>query len=129
MRARPVNPVRPARPFSSLQLDELTEVEVQIPSAAEDEESPVDLSAIDDMIGFIRNAPPDMAEHHDRYLYDQPRVIFLDTGFLFALISTKDEHHERVLEVFRKLKTDVYSEKLARIYWAAPDDEREAGDS
>jgi predicted nucleic acid-binding protein len=87
-------------------------------------------------------------------------VIFLDTGFVFALISTKDEHHERVLEVFRKLKTNspanrllttnhvvaetitlvrrighaeairigdrLYSERLARIYWATPDDEREA---
>jgi predicted nucleic acid-binding protein len=27
-------------------------------------------------------------------------VIFLDTGFLFALVSAKDEHHERVNEVF-----------------------------
>jgi uncharacterized protein len=87
-------------------------------------------------------------------------VIFLDTGFIFALISTKDEHHERVLEVFRKLKTDspayrlvttnhvvaetitlvrkigheeatrigdrLYSETLARIHWAVPEEERAA---
>ena len=27
-------------------------------------------------------------------------MIFLDTSFLFALVSAKDEHHERVREVF-----------------------------
>jgi uncharacterized protein len=31
-------------------------------------------------------------------------VIFLDTGFIFALSSEKDEHHERALEVFRGFK-------------------------
>jgi len=25
-------------------------------------------------------------------------VIFLDAGFLFGLVSTKDEHHDRVVE-------------------------------
>jgi predicted nucleic acid-binding protein len=28
-------------------------------------------------------------------------VIFVDTSFLFALVSTRDEHHTRVLEVLR----------------------------
>jgi predicted nucleic acid-binding protein len=28
-------------------------------------------------------------------------VTFLDTGFLFALVSKKDAHHARVVEVFR----------------------------
>jgi hypothetical protein len=89
-------------------------------------------------------------------------VIFLDTGFLFALVSTKDEHHDRVLEVFNtfkgvrladeilttnhvvaetitltrrlghekavKLGERLYGEKLARIHWATPDEEREAFD-
>lgn len=31
-------------------------------------------------------------------------MTFIDTGFLFALISTRDEHHERVVEVFRTFK-------------------------
>jgi predicted nucleic acid-binding protein len=87
-------------------------------------------------------------------------VTFLDTGFLFALISKKDAHHARVVEVFRTFRdlrlTDrllttnhviaetitlarkighdeavrvgdqLYSEKLARIHWASPDDERAA---
>lgn len=26
-------------------------------------------------------------------------MIFVDTGFLFAMVSSKDEHHHRVLEV------------------------------
>ena len=30
-------------------------------------------------------------------------MIFLDTGFIFAISSQKDEHHERALEVFRTL--------------------------
>jgi len=63
------------KPLEPLQLDELTQVEVLIPWAtAADEEAPVASSAIDDLIGFIRDAPPDMAEHHDRYLYGQPTV-------------------------------------------------------
>lgn len=87
-------------------------------------------------------------------------MIFLDTGFLFGLVSTKDEHHERVLEVFStfkgarlpdqllttnhviaetitltrklghesaaKLGERLYAEKLARIHWATPDEERAA---
>lgn len=31
-------------------------------------------------------------------------MIFLDTGFLFALISKRDGHHARVVEVFRTFK-------------------------
>jgi predicted nucleic acid-binding protein len=30
-------------------------------------------------------------------------VIFLDTSFLFALVSSKDEHRQRVVEVFGSL--------------------------
>jgi len=29
-------------------------------------------------------------------------VTFLDTGFLFALVSKRDAHHKRVVEVFRE---------------------------
>lgn len=87
-------------------------------------------------------------------------MIFLDTGFLFALVSRRDAHHKRVVEVFRefqnvrlqdhllttnhviaeaitltlkighdkavKLGDQLYGEKLARIHWAAPDEERAA---
>lgn len=28
-------------------------------------------------------------------------MIFLDTGFIFALISKRDAHHQRVVDVFR----------------------------
>lgn len=89
-------------------------------------------------------------------------MTFVDTGFLFALISTRDEHHERVVEVFRTFKDrslaetllttnhvvaetitlarkighqeaatlgeSLYAEKLARIHWATPDEERAAFD-
>lgn len=87
-------------------------------------------------------------------------MTFLDTGFLFALVSKRDAHHERVVEVFRefqnrrlqdhllttnyviaetitltlkighdkavKLGDQLYGEKLARIHWATPDEERAA---
>ena len=89
-------------------------------------------------------------------------MIFLDTGFLFALVSKSDTHHARVVEVFRTFKNlrladhlmttnhvvaeaitltrkighekavrlgdQLYGEKLARIHWATPDEERAAFD-
>ncbi len=89
-------------------------------------------------------------------------MIFLDTGFLFALVSKRDVHHARVVEVFRAFKDlrlaehllttnhvvaeavtltrkighaeaarlgeQLYGEKLARIHWASPDEERLAFD-
>jgi hypothetical protein len=89
-------------------------------------------------------------------------VIVLDTGFLFALVSKRDAHHPRVVEVFRTFKDlrlvdhllttnhviaetitltrkigyddaarlgdQLYGEKLARIHWASPDEERAAFD-
>lgn len=56
------------KPLEPLQLDELTQVEVLIPCPpATDRGNPAGLSAFDDLIGFIRNAPPDMAELHDEY--------------------------------------------------------------
>jgi predicted nucleic acid-binding protein len=89
-------------------------------------------------------------------------VIFLDTGFLFALVSRRDAHHPRVVEVFRTFKDlrrvdhllttnhviaetitltrkighedaarlgdQLYGERLARIHWASPDEERAAFD-
>ncbi len=39
-------------------------------------------------------------------------MIFLDTGFLFALVSTKDEHHDRVVEIFRTFKEARLSDVL-----------------
>lgn len=87
-------------------------------------------------------------------------MTFLDTGFLFALISKRDTHHARVVDVFRTLKDlrladhllttnhviaetitltrkvghagaarlgdQLYGEKLARIHWTSPDEERAA---
>lgn len=39
-------------------------------------------------------------------------MIFLDTGFLFALVSTKDEHHDRVVDVFATFKGARLSEVI-----------------
>ena len=62
------------KPLEPLHLDELTQVEVLIPSpAAADVKNEVGVSGIDGLIGFIRNAPTDMAERHDQYLYGRPR--------------------------------------------------------
>jgi predicted nucleic acid-binding protein len=88
-------------------------------------------------------------------------VIFVDTGFFFALLSQADPDHGRALEVLeslapRRLPTlllttnhvvgetitlaryraghalaveageMLYSEKMARIHWASPEEEKEA---
>ena len=87
-------------------------------------------------------------------------MIFLDTSFVFALVSKRDAHHERVIQVFRTfgnrrlsdellttnhviaetitltrkighaeaatLGEQLFAEKLARIHWTTPDEERAA---
>jgi uncharacterized protein len=87
-------------------------------------------------------------------------VIFVDTSFLFALVSEKDAHHQRVLAVAKdllavplseqlittnhvvaetitltrglghdsavRLGERLYSERIARIHWATPDEEAAA---
>jgi predicted nucleic acid-binding protein len=39
-------------------------------------------------------------------------VTFLDTSFPFALLSAKDEHHERVVKVYQALKADGLQGRL-----------------
>lgn len=39
-------------------------------------------------------------------------MIFLDTGFLFALVSKKDAHHKRVVDVFREFRSVRLPEHL-----------------
>ena len=57
-------------------------------------------------------------------------MIFLDTGFLFALLSARDEHHARVVEVFRTLQgTRLSDVLLTRIHWATQAEEQTAFDS
>ena len=83
-------------------------------------------------------------------------MIFLDTSFLYALVSERDAQHERVGEVFRSFRyahivttnhviaetvtlarrlghaeasslgDQLYAEKLAEIHWATPNEERAA---
>ena len=63
------------RPQEPVDLDEHTEVEVLIPSSAPpDTDDPTGWQAAEALIGFIDGAPADMAEHHDHYLYGQPKV-------------------------------------------------------
>ena len=61
------------KPLHPLRLAELTEVEVLIPVPVTDplQQAGIDattMSMIDDLIGFIHDAPADMAEKHDLYL-------------------------------------------------------------
>ena len=37
------------------------------------EDDPTGWKALDKIVGFIKDAPPDMAERHDFYLYGMPR--------------------------------------------------------
>jgi predicted DNA-binding antitoxin AbrB/MazE fold protein len=63
------------KPQGPVHLEEHTEVEVLIPerpsSGADD---PTGWKAAEALIGFIEDAPADMAEQHDHYLYGQPKA-------------------------------------------------------
>ena len=57
------------KPQEPVHLDEHTEVEVSIPVRVPlDASDPTRWKAAEALIGFIVDAPPDMAEHHDAYL-------------------------------------------------------------
>ena len=61
------------KPQEPVHLAEKTEVEVLIPTKApEDADDPTGWKAIDSLIGCIKEAPPDAAENHDKYIYDDP---------------------------------------------------------
>ena len=62
------------KPKEPLQLQERTEVEVLIPTQSPVDDDPTGWSAARALIGFIDDAPADMAEHHDHYLYGRPRA-------------------------------------------------------
>jgi len=62
------------KPKEPVELQEKTEVEVLIPAPTPvDDNDPTGWKAAEELIGFIKDAPPDMAENHDFYLYDRPR--------------------------------------------------------
>ena len=61
------------KPTEPVQLQERTEVEVLVPTAAPSDDDPTGWAAAQALIGFIDDAPADMAEHHDDYLYGRPR--------------------------------------------------------
>ena len=61
------------KPTEPVQLQEKTEVEVLIPGKARgDDDDPTGWKAIRSLIGIIKDAPPDLAENHDKYLYGDP---------------------------------------------------------
>lgn len=63
------------KPREPIHLEEHTEVEVVIPAAiSSDADDPTGWRAAEALIGFIDDAPADMAEHHDRYLYGAPKA-------------------------------------------------------
>ena len=63
------------KPQEPVHLAELTEAEVLIPATTSlDVDDPTGWKAAEALIGFIDDAPADMAEHHDHYLYGQPKV-------------------------------------------------------
>jgi predicted DNA-binding antitoxin AbrB/MazE fold protein len=61
------------KPKEPLDLKDQTEVEVLIPSSSLPDDDPTGWKTADRLIGFIQDAPTDMAERHDQYLYDRPR--------------------------------------------------------
>ena len=61
------------KPKEPVQLQERTEVEVLIPTQSPSDDDPSGWAAARALIGFIDDAPADMAEQHDHYLYGRPR--------------------------------------------------------
>ena len=62
------------KPTEPVELQEKTEVEVLIPSPAPaDDDDPTGWKTAEELIGCVKDAPPDMAENHDFYLYGRPR--------------------------------------------------------
>jgi predicted DNA-binding antitoxin AbrB/MazE fold protein len=63
------------KPEHPLALKEKAKVHVTIEAKGEegltpkDEDDPLGWKAAEELIGFIKDAPPDMAEKHDEYLY------------------------------------------------------------
>jgi predicted DNA-binding antitoxin AbrB/MazE fold protein len=63
------------KPQEPVHLDEHAQVEVVIPAlVSPDADDPTGWKAAEALISFISDAPPDMAEHHDHYLYGQPKA-------------------------------------------------------
>jgi predicted DNA-binding antitoxin AbrB/MazE fold protein len=64
------------KPKEPVSLEEHAEVDVvirpPIMRPEYDEDDPTGWKAIDDLIGCIKGAPPDVAENHDKYLYGDP---------------------------------------------------------
>ena len=63
------------KPREPVHLDEHTEVEVLIAERVDaDVDDPTGWKAAEALIGFIDDAPADLAENHDHYLYGQPKA-------------------------------------------------------
>ena len=64
------------KPKEPVSLEEGTEVIVVLPARIQKpryaEDDPTGWKAIDRLIGSIKGAPPDVAENHDKDLYDDP---------------------------------------------------------
>jgi predicted DNA-binding antitoxin AbrB/MazE fold protein len=61
------------KPKEPVNLQERTEVEVLVPTQASSDDDLTGWAAAQALIGFIDDAPADMAERHDHYLYGRPR--------------------------------------------------------
>ena len=62
------------KPREPIHLEEHTEVDVLIPMpVSADADDPTGWKAAEALIGFIEDAPADMAECHDHYLYGRPK--------------------------------------------------------
>jgi hypothetical protein len=61
------------KPKEPVRLEEHAEVEVLLPTKPRrDPDDPTGWKAIDRLIGIAENAPPDLSENHDAYLYGKP---------------------------------------------------------
>jgi hypothetical protein len=62
------------KPKEPVDFQESTEVDVLVPTPARADDDPSGWAAAQALIGFIDDAPVDIAEHHDDYPYGRPRA-------------------------------------------------------
>jgi predicted DNA-binding antitoxin AbrB/MazE fold protein len=62
------------KPEEPVSLEEKTRVDLVVqPEVRPADDDPTGWKAAEEIIGIIKDAPSDMAEHHDFYLYGRPR--------------------------------------------------------
>jgi hypothetical protein len=101
------------KPTELVTLPEKTEVEVLVPGEVQKNDDPTGWRTAREFIGMWKDAPracPSREITTSTSTATNDRMIFVDTSFFLALALAAGER--------------LYGEKMARIHWATPDEEK-----